>query len=92
MYEVFRILDNFNIPLGAAEGSGKDRTQGMRSATQWTTCYDTKNRVMYYHTQHNRRVRKVELNKVDFATPRGLAHLPLDKVKIQDVEDITPTR
>ena len=33
MYELFRILDNFNVPLGAAEGSGNDKTQGMRSAT-----------------------------------------------------------
>jgi choloylglycine hydrolase len=90
MYEVFRILDNFNVPLGAAEGSGKDKTHGMRSATQWTTCSDTKNRVLYYHTEHNRRVRKVELDKIDFARPDGLVRQPLDKVKAQDIEDITP--
>jgi choloylglycine hydrolase len=92
MYEVFRILDNFNIPLGAAEGSGHDKTQGMRSATQWTTCSDTKNRVLYYHTQHNRRVRKVDLSKIDFATPRELVRSPLDKEKAQDIEDVTPRK
>ena len=56
IYELFRILDNFNIPLGAAEGSGEAKTAGMRSSTIWTTGYDTKNRVLYYHTQINRRV------------------------------------
>jgi choloylglycine hydrolase len=64
----------------------------MRSATQWTTCNDTKNRVIYYHTQHNRRVRKFDLNKIDFATPRELVRLPLDKEKAQDIEDITPRK
>ncbi len=91
MYEVFRILDNFNVPLGAAEGSGNDKTQGMRSATQWTTCYDTNKRVIYYHTQNNRRVRKVELDKVDFGNLTELVRQPLDKEKTQDIEDITPT-
>ena len=46
IYELFRILDNFNIPLGAAEGSGEAKTAGMRSSTIWTTGYDTKNRAL----------------------------------------------
>jgi choloylglycine hydrolase len=91
MYEVFRILDNFNVPLGAAEGSGNDKTQGMRSATQWTTCYDTKQRALYYHTQNNRRVRKVELDKIDFANLTELVRQPLDKEKTQDIDVVTPT-
>ncbi|WP_083671416.1 linear amide C-N hydrolase [Singulisphaera sp. GP187] len=90
MYEVFRILDNFNVPLGAAEGSGEVKTSGMRSATQWTTCSDTKNRVIYYHTQHNRRVRRIELDHIDFAKPTELVHLPLDREKTQDIEDVVP--
>jgi choloylglycine hydrolase len=90
MYELFRILDNFNVPVGAAESSGSDKTQGMRSATQWTTCHDTKNRVLYYHTMNNRRVRKLELNKIDFATPRELIRMPLDKDKVEDIEVVTP--
>ena len=39
MYEMFRILDSFNVPLGAAEGEGADKTKGMRSSTIWTTAY-----------------------------------------------------
>ena len=91
IYELFRILDNFNLPLGAAEGSGEARTGGMRSSTIWTTGYDTKNRVLYYHTQHNRRVRMVDLKKIDFTKP-GLVRMPLDKEKTQDIEDITPVK
>jgi choloylglycine hydrolase len=42
------------------------------------------------HTQHNRRVRRVELDKIDFTTPGPLVHFPLDKGKKQDIEDVTP--
>ena len=90
MYEMFRVLDNFNLPLGAAEGDGIRDTEGMRSATIWTTAYDTKNLILQYHTQHNRRIRQVDLKKIDFDTPKQLIYLPLDNQKKQDIEDVTP--
>lgn len=90
IYELFRILDNFNIPLGAAEGQGDTKTAGMRSSTLWTTAYDTRHLVMYYHTQHNRRVRQVDLKKIDFGSSKVLIHQALDKVKAEDIEDVTP--
>ncbi len=89
-YEVFRILDNFNVPLGAAEGEGDTATKGMRSSTIWTTVYDTKNRTMQYHTMHNRRVRQVDLESIDFEKPSKLLYIPLDREKRQDVQHITP--
>lgn len=92
VYELFRILDNFNLPLGAAEGSGEAKTAGMRSSTLWTTGYDTKNRVMYYHTQNNRRLRMVDLKKIDFTKSAEVVRLPLDKQKAQDIDDITPVK
>ncbi len=91
IYELLRILDNFNLPLGAAEGSGEAKTAGMRSSTIWTTGYDTKNLRMYYHTQNNRRVRMLDLAKIDFSNP-GLVRIPLDKQNVQDIEDITPVK
>jgi choloylglycine hydrolase len=90
IYEIFRILDNFNVPLGASEGSGEDKTQGMRSSTIWTSASDTRDKVFYYHTQHNRRVRMVDLKQIDFASFSDIKRLPLDKVKAQDIEDVTP--
>lgn len=91
VYELFRILDNFNIPLGAAEGAdtADADTQGMRSATLWTTAWDHKEMVFYYHTQHNRRVRKVDLKKVDFSGD-SIRRSAMDAVKAQDTQDVTP--
>ena len=66
-------------------------TKGMRSATIWTSASDTMNKILYYHTQHNRRVRMVDLKKIDFESLRKVVYLPLDKEKRQDIEDITPT-
>ena len=88
IYEIFRILDSFNVPLGAAEGSalGGD-TSDMRSATIRTSAADTPNLVYYYHTQHNRRVRAIEIGEIDFGgLSPGALFFPLDKRKEQDVE------
>ena len=92
VYEVLRILDNFNLPLGAAEGSGaagNDILEGMRSSTIWTSVWDMENQTLYFHTQHNRRLRKVSLEGLDFGG-EGIAHIPLDREKVQDIDDLTP--
>jgi choloylglycine hydrolase len=91
VYELFRILDNFNVPLGASEGIEEEKTSGMRSSTLWTSGYDTRNLVMYYHTQNNRRVRRVDLRKIDFAGT-DIIRVPLDKDKSQDYADVTPQK
>jgi choloylglycine hydrolase len=72
VYELFRILDNFNLPLGSAEGSDSEHAdlKGMRSSTIWTTAWDLSERTLYFHTQHNRRVRKVDLNRIDLYASR----------------------
>jgi choloylglycine hydrolase len=87
---MFRILDSFNVSLGAAEGEGAAMTKGMRSATIWTTAYDTRNLVMQYHTMHNRRVRQLDLKKIDFSKLKEIVRLPLDREKSQDILDVTP--
>lgn len=90
VYEMFRILDNFNVPLGAAEGEGAAKLNGMRSSTIWTSVWDTKNKALYYHTQNNRRVRKVDVMSLDFGTISEKSRFPLDRAKRQDIEDVTP--
>jgi choloylglycine hydrolase len=47
---------------------------------------------LYYHTQHNRRVRTVDLSKIDFASLGEQVLIPLDKLKAQDIEDVTPIK
>ncbi len=46
--------------------------------------------MMYYHTQNNRRVRMVDLKKIDFTKSGKMMRVPIDKQKTQDIEDITP--
>lgn len=89
MYEIFRILDNFNLTVGtaAAEGGGEVNQEGMRSSTIWTTAYDTKNLVLQYHTMNNRRVRQVNFNDIDFDA-NEIIRIPLDRDKSQDIEYI----
>ena len=93
VYEALRILDNFNVPLGAAEGSDNDEahggTKGMRSSTIWTSVWDIRNKHLYYHTQHNRRLRRFDVDAVDWDALKGdIVHLPLDREKKQDVDDV----
>lgn len=90
IYEIFRILDNFNVPLGSAEGGGKLSSEGMRSATIWTSAWNLRGKTLYYHTQHNRMVRRVRLDKVDFGMLDRPLALPLDEVKEQSIQDRTP--
>jgi len=95
VYELFRILDNFNLGLGSSEGSEHKQSDEdfLRSSTLWTTAWDTKNRVFYYHTQHNRRVRMIDLKAIDFSKiGSSIVYLPLDKKREQDIEDITPKK
>jgi choloylglycine hydrolase len=95
VYEVFRIMDNFNLPLGSAEGpdANPELLKGMRSSTIWTTAADTKNLKYYYHTQHNRKVKVVDLKRIDFSpNEEEIRRFPLDRQKSQDIEDVTPRR
>ena len=89
--EVFRILDNFNIGVGSAEGSDLQKGDPLLASTQWTIAADTKKCIYYYHTMYNRRIRKVGLNGVDF-TNGVIRYFPLDKERRQDIQDMTPSK
>lgn len=69
VFEAFRILDSFNIPLGAI--AARDQVaKDIDSATQITSASDLTNVRYYYHTMHNRQVRLIDLRQIDFATVR----------------------
>ncbi|MBS2100498.1 linear amide C-N hydrolase [Carboxylicivirga linearis] len=88
VYEVFRILDNFNLPLGPDGGEGASANffdDSMRSTTLWTTAWNIQDRQLNYHTQHNRRVRMVDLKNINFSKiGKEIIHLSLDEKKEQD--------
>lgn len=67
VFEAFRILDNFNIPVGVT--AKLDKLPGdIESATQITTASDLTNRKYYFHTMSDRQVRVIDLAKIDFST------------------------
>jgi choloylglycine hydrolase len=88
VFESFRILDNFNIPLGV-QVPKEHLPQDIVSATQVTSSSDLKEKVYYYHTMWNRQVRKIELNKIDFSTIEEQI-IDDDDLKTNSVKDVTP--
>lgn len=79
--EAFRILNNFDIPLGAIDAPGK----GIAGNTQWTTAIDTRALRYYYRTQYNSRLRVIDLKTVNF-TRNKITYVPMDQRKKQDYQ------
>lgn len=88
VYEAFRILDSFNIPLGSLAPVGGQATD-IPGGTQITTAADLKNRVLYFHTMANRQVQKLDLKQIDFGRIRQQV-LNGGARRTQAVHDITP--
>ncbi len=88
VFESFRILDNFNIPLGTLVPE-EYLPDDIVSATQITTSSDLKNRVFYYHTMWNRQIRKIDLKAIDFTNIQEQI-IDDDKLRMNDVKDVTP--
>jgi choloylglycine hydrolase len=86
--ELFRIMDSFNLAAGQAEGSDPGGKTKLPASTQYTVANDTKNLIIYYHTMFNRRVRKIQLNKIDFSRS-GTREIPLDEKRAQDIKNVT---
>jgi penicillin V acylase-like amidase (Ntn superfamily) len=58
------MLNNFDIPKGLVrEGSAEDFHLGY---TQWSVIADMSHKVYYYWTMYDRRMRSVDLSKLDF--------------------------
>ena len=83
----FHILNNFDVPLGVQFPVGK-APNNMPAATQWTISTDLTNRTIYYHTMYNRTIRRIEMDKIDFANIQFQYH-PLDEEKTQTIMNAT---
>jgi len=88
VFESFRILDNFNIPLGTLIPQ-EHIPDEIVSSTQITTSSDLKNKVFYYHTMWNRQIRKLDLKAIDFATVQEQI-VDDDSFKNNNIKDVTP--
>lgn len=81
--EAFRILNSFDIPLGAVDAPGKD----IMGSTIWTSAMDTKALRYYFRTQYNSRLRVVDLKAVDLAKDK-ITYVPIDPEKKQDFDRV----
>jgi choloylglycine hydrolase len=80
------MLNNFDIPKGLVrEGATEDYHLGY---TQWSVIGDTRHKVYYYWTMYDRRMRKVDLTKLDFNAKKA-SSFPLDQVRTEDIQDRT---
>jgi choloylglycine hydrolase len=86
--EVARVLHNFDVPKGLVRRELRDG-RILAGHTQWTVVGDLRNRRYYYWTEHNRRMRVVDVGglKLEGGRPKAI---PLDVVRQEDVEDRTP--
>lgn len=82
----FQLLTNFDIPIGIEFPEGKV-TVDIPSATQWTSASDMCNRVIYYRTMYDSRIRSIDLKTIDFGTA-AYRDVPLDAVTQQPIDPI----
>jgi choloylglycine hydrolase len=61
--QAFHILNQFDIPKGAAREIANGKTWS--DYTLWTSASDLKNHRYYFHTFDSRRIRMVDLNRMD---------------------------
>jgi choloylglycine hydrolase len=63
--QAFHILNNFDIPHGAARDEQKDAHGNMvADYTQWTTASDLGARRYYFRTHENSQIRSIDLTKM----------------------------
>jgi hypothetical protein len=79
------MLNNFDIPkrLVREGASPEDFHLGY---TQWSVIADMSHRIYYYCTMYDRRMRAVDLSKLDFGG-KEVSSFPLDPVWVEDVLD-----
>jgi len=85
--QAFRILNQFDIPKGAQRNIA-DETKAMYGETVWTTAADLANGRYYFHTINNRRIRFIDLKKVNL-TGSKIQTIVLKEDR-EDLLDVTP--
>ncbi|MFN8943265.1 MAG: linear amide C-N hydrolase [Pseudobdellovibrionaceae bacterium] len=88
--EAFRILDSFNIPLGA-QLPLKSIPSDIVGATQVTSASDLTNRIYYYHSMHSRQVNKIDLKKINFSSIKQM-EISDSSTRTFVTKDITPVQ
>jgi choloylglycine hydrolase len=79
------MLNNFDIPKGLVR-EGATTEDYHLGYTQWSVIADMSHKVYYYWTMYDRRMRSVDLAKLNFDTKK-VSGFPLDRVRTEDIED-----
>ena len=85
--QAFHILNNFDLPIGI-EFNDKAHIPDLPSATQWTSVIDQTNGQLFYKTMWNSTIKRVDLNKINFADKKERV-TALDSGQFH-IEDVTP--
>jgi choloylglycine hydrolase len=80
------MLNNFDIPKGLIREGTQDNP--ILGYTQWSAIADTKHEVYYYWTAYNRRMRCIDLTKMNLNGAKIIT-MPLDKVRVEDMQDLS---
>lgn len=80
----FKILNAFEIPIGLEMNPGEEKSP-ILSATQWSSATDMTNGKLYYRSQHNARIRQIDLKAIDFSRAKAQAK-PLETVTQEPIE------
>ncbi len=66
--QALHILNNFDIPVGVEFAPDqRSHIPDLPSATQWTSVIDQQNRVLYFKTMNDSRIKQLDLKTVDFS-------------------------
>ena len=79
------MLNNFDIPKGLVR-EGASPEDFHLGYTQWSVIADMSHRIYYYWTMYDRRMRAVDLSKLDF-DGNAVSSFPLDHFRVEDILD-----
>ena len=86
--EVAHLLHNFDIPEVCRCGKAYMTAKSWPARRSGRVIGDVRNRRYYYWTEFNRRMRLVNLSKLDFGGTK-IQRTPPDPVRREDIEDRT---
>lgn len=75
--KAFHILNNFDLPIGSQTNPGTPIAD-MPSGTQWTAASDQTNKVFYFKTMYDSRIKQVDLKQLNF-TQKKQINRPIDQ-------------
>ena len=86
--EAFHVLNNFDIPKGAARDREKDEHGNIHADyTLWTSANDLKAKRFYFRTYDNSEIRMVDLTKMDLD---GKDVVTISMKGGEDIKSVTP--